>query len=163
MNVFWNFAFVGFRPGQAESWRKLAEVLLEMFVNPLNVVAAGLPRTLAILPVATLALGLIRMARRDWTLAAMLVMPLLFGLVATSLSLYPFHGRLILPFAPVCFLLIAEGSAFGVGGSWQRSLSSGLIVLLLAYPCVSALQGVWDCAWRSHNSHGDLHQNRFIP
>ena len=57
MYVFWNFAFLPVPPASRADLVKLGGILLEVFVNPLNLVAPVLPALGVVLPLVLLLLG----------------------------------------------------------------------------------------------------------
>ena len=134
-----------------------AGILLEIFVNPLNLVAPVWPWAGVVLPVVLLLLGAWSLARRSWPAWAILVLPIALAMVASAMKRYPFHGRLILELVPAFFLLIAEGTETVRG--WERGrIKLGYIlvlILLFAYPCLAAFQNAasradarFQSAWR---------------
>jgi hypothetical protein len=166
MYIFWDFAFIPLQPfpPTAASLAKAGGVLLEVFVNPLNLVPP-IPRWLGIaLPAALLVAGAIRLLRRSWSIWLMLVLPLGLAIIASALKRYPLHGRLMLELAPAFFLLIALGteSVFDVDRSVRKLIYKVAVAALLAYPCLSAIYEASGTRPRYFNSHGDLHDNRFL-
>ena len=143
---------------------KAAGILLEIFVNPLNLVAPIGPKVGVILPLVLLQVGELSMARRSWAIYLLLVLPIAMALVAAGYEKYPIHGRLMLELVPALFLLIAEGTEWL--GDRDRTASGflykGLLILLLAYPCLTAFYHATEKRPRDFNRHGDLHRNRFI-
>jgi hypothetical protein len=166
MYRFWYFAFLPVWPlpmGRA----RLAEtvgIVLEIFVNPLNLVAPVWPWAGVILPIALLLLGGAALARQSWPAWAILVLPIALAMVASGMEQYPLHGRLILELVPAFFLLIALGAERLRGPNGRRSNLgyTMVLVLLLAYPCFAALRGAATMHSRAFNRHGDLHRNLFI-
>jgi hypothetical protein len=154
---WWDFAFLRLPP------RSLAD-LDQDFWQVLNVLnsPADVVTPLGVLPSAFFALGLFlagafALARR-WPAALWLtVAPLCFGIAASSLHQYPFHGRLLLYLVPSIHLLVAEGAAVLArrGGS----------LLLVAVAGFLLYQPAVDVAWHhliakrdrgGFDSHGDL-------
>ena len=85
-------------------------ILLEIFVNPLNLVAPIWPWVGVVLPLCSVLTGGVSLARRSWPAWAILVLPIALAMVASAMKRYPLHGRLILELVPAFFLLIAEGT-----------------------------------------------------
>ena len=173
MYRFWDFAFI---PNEnlvglvtapeilRADLRKAAGILLEVFVNPLNLVAPIGPQVGVILPLVLLQVGELSMARRSWAMYLLLVLPIAMALVAAGYKKYPFHGRLMLELVPALFLLIAEGTEWLGRRDRTRSglLYKTLLILLLTYPCLTAIYNATGKRPREFNRHGDLHSNVFI-
>jgi hypothetical protein len=160
--VFWNFAFLPMPPASRADLVKLGGILLETFVNPLNLVPPALPALGVVLPLALWLLGGAALARRDRSLFLILVLPILLSMGMAAARKYPFHGRLLLELVPAFYLMIAEGTA------WVRQRIGRLgyvvvLILLLCYPCFSTLYEATGKRPRPFNSHGDLHDNLFMP
>jgi len=94
----------------------------------------------------------------------MLVLPVGLAVIASVMKRYPLHGRLILELVPAYFLLIAEGTqaVFELDRGRRKLISKTVLILLLAYPCVSAIYEASATRPRYFNSHGDLHNNLFL-
>ena len=166
MYRFWDFAFLPLRlPPSRDDLLKSAGLLLEIFVNPLNLLAPGGSQLGVVLPLILLIareplpgpavapdLPPARRCRSAWPSSP------------RSRDAIPFHGRLLLELVPALFLLIAEGTEWVARRFPSRAMIVYKIVLivLLAYPC-------WDACYhavrernRDFNIHGDLHPNVFI-
>ena len=120
---WWGFAFLPLPPRSQTDLSLLIETLANVFINPGGIMTAlSLPYTAVLASVLALlgclALGL-RWPGGLWLAAS----PLLFGLVASGLHQYPFHGRLLFYVVPTFLLLLAEGMAF-IGGprGWPITL-----------------------------------------
>jgi hypothetical protein len=165
MYYFWDFAFLPIRPPLSpENLLKAGGILLEVFVNPLNLVVPLWPRAWVIVPLLLLAIGGGSLLQRSWRAGLLLLLPIVLAVIASGLKQYPLHGRLILELVPALFLLIAEGTQ-GLGERVTRRsnvLYKAVLVLLLAYHCLSAVYHATGVRPRPFNSHGDLHQNIFI-
>ena len=85
-------------------------------------------------------------------------------MVASALKRYPFHGRLILELVPALFLLIAEGTevVHRLASGRVKLIYKVFLVLLLAFPCLSASYRAVEKRDRYFNQHGDLQDNIFI-
>jgi hypothetical protein len=165
MYLFWDFAFLPIRPPLSQdNLRKAGGILLELFVNPLNLVAPFWPRVTVLVPLLLLALGGGSWLRRSGRTGLLLVLPIALAGLASGLKQYPLHGRLILELVPALFLLIAEGTEWLGRNDTSRSmlLYKAVLVLALAYPCLSAAYHALEVRPRPFNSHGDLHQNVFV-
>jgi hypothetical protein len=166
MYVFWNFAFLPIWPWPISPARlaETAGILLEVFVNPLNLVAPLWPQVGVALPLVLLIAGGLSLARKSLPIWAILVLPIALAIVASAMKRYPFHGRLILELVPTFFLMIAQGTEWlrGIAGGRHKLGYRALLGLLLAYPCIGALQEAAAPSIREFNSHGDLHKNIFI-
>jgi hypothetical protein len=165
MYRFWDFAFLplGFPP-TIDGLLRSAGLLLESFVNPLNLLTPGGTRLGAVLPMLLLIAGILSLARRSSKTFILLVAPIALAIAASASRRYPFHGRLLLELVPAVFLLIAEGTEWvarrfpGRSGIAYRTL----LVALLAYPCWDACYRCSSRRDRDFNVHGDLHPNVFI-
>jgi len=166
MYIFWDFAFLPLwpRPSAPLSLVKAGGILLDIFVNPLNLVPPGLPWLGAVLPLGLLAGGAVRLFRRSWPIWLMLVSPVGLAVIASVMKRYPLHGRLILELVPAFFLLIAEGTQaiFELDRGRRKLVSKAVLALVLAYPCFSAFYEASATRPRYFNSHGDLHNNLFL-
>jgi hypothetical protein len=164
MYVFWDFAFLPIwpLPMSVRRTHKAIGILLEVFVNPLNMVH---PRWVGvILPLLTLLIGVYALARRSWSAWIVLVVPILLAMLASSIRRYPFHGRLILELVPALFLLIALGAdrlGEATAGLGKLGFATVLIVLL-GFPCLMGVNQVVFRFARDHSRHGDLRRNVFL-
>jgi hypothetical protein len=166
MYIFWWFAFLPLWPFPPDpaSLARAGGILLEIFVNPLNLVPP-IPRWMGIvLPLLLLLAGALRLFRRSWPAFLMLVLPFALAVVASAMKRYPLHGRLMLELVPALFLLIALGteSVFELDRGRRKLFYKIVLVLLLAYPVFSAIYEASATRPRYFNSHGDLHNNLFL-
>ncbi len=173
MYRFWDFAFL---PNESllgvvnaskvlrADLLKALGILLEIFVNPLNLVAPIGLGVGVIVPLVILQVGEVAMARRSWATYLLLVLPIAMAMMASGYKKYPFHGRLVLELVPAFFLLIAEGTEWFARRDRSRSrfFYKTLLILLLAYPCLSSIYHATGIRPRDFNQHGDLHQNVFV-
>jgi hypothetical protein len=164
MYVFWDFAFLPLNPFRREGFARAVGNLLEVFVNPLNLVAPIWPRLGVILPVVLMLIGGLSLSRRRWTAATLLMLPIALAMIVSALQRYPFHGRLILELVPAFFILIAEGTevVYKIDPRPTKLGYKALLVLLLAYPCLTAIYRTTENRPRLFNQHGDLQDNLFI-
>ncbi len=166
MYIFWDFAFLPLwpRPSSPVSLVKAGGILLEVLVNPLNLVAPALRWLGAVLPLSLLVGGAVRLFQRSWPVWLMLVSPLALAVIASVMKCYPFHGRLILELVPAFILLITEGTqvVFDFDHGPRKLIYKTVLVLLVAYPCFSAFYEASAPRPRFFNSHGDLHNNLFL-
>ena len=162
MYVFWDFAFLPIPPGGRTELIKLGGVLLEVFVNPLNLVAPVYPALGVVLPVLLMAIGGFSLTLRDRRVFLILSLPILLALVAAALRKYPLHGRLMIELVPAFYVMIAEGTQ-RLRTKLGRPAYVVVLVLLLAYPCSSTFYEAQARRERYFNAHGDLHDNRFVP
>jgi hypothetical protein len=149
-------------PMSIERTYKTTGILLEVFVNPLNMVH---PLWVGVLlPLLTLLIGTCSLARRSWRAWVVFVVPILLALLASSIRRYPFHGRLILELVPALFLLIALGAdRLGQATSGIGKLGYlVLLVVLMGYPCLMGVNYVVFRYARDYSPHGDLHRNVFL-
>jgi len=82
--------------------------------------------------------------------------------VAAALRKYPLHGRLMIELVPAFYVMIAEGTQ-RLRTKLGRPAYVVVLVLLLAYPCLSTFYEAQARRERYFNAHGDLHDNRFVP
>ena len=164
MYLFWDFAFLRVVPLNLASLSRTSGILLEIFVNPLNLVVPLWPTAGVVLPMVLLLIGGVSLARRSWPAFLLLVLPIVLAMVASAMRRFPFHGRLILELVPALFLLIAEGTEWlrRHDSSRYRLWSKMVLVLLLAYPCLTAFYHASGVRPRYYNAHGDLHGNVFV-
>jgi hypothetical protein len=162
MFVFWDFAFLPIPPGSQKDLVKLGGVLLEVFVNPLNLVAPYFQGLGVILPVVLTLIGGFSLAARQRRAFLMLALPILLAIVAAAWRKYPLHGRLMIELIPAFYLMIAEGTQ-QLGARLSRRAHLMLLIVLLAYPCASTLYEARAPRFRWFNQHGDLHDNLFMP
>jgi hypothetical protein len=175
MYLFWDFAFLPNHSVVGLPWHqgleivradlgKAVGILLDLFVNPLNLVVPSWPRLGVVLPVFLLQVGEITLARRSWAIYLLLVLPIALAMVASGYHLYPLHGRLILELVPAFFLLIAQGAEWL--GSWDRTrfrlFYAALLIVLLIYPNLTTFYQLSYRRGRDFNPHGDLHANLFV-
>ncbi len=164
MYKFWHFAFLPIWPLPMSMLRtyETVGILLEVFVNPLNMVHPHVAGVL--LPLMVLVIGAAALARRSWPAFVVLVAPIVLAMIASALHRYPFHGRLILELAPAFYLMIGLGAArvcdefAGLGGLG----SMVFLVALLGYPCFDGVHRAVLRVPRVHTGHGDLHKNQFL-
>ncbi len=164
MYHFWDFAFLPVwpLPMSVERTSQTIAILLDVFVNPLNLVE---PLWFGVFfPLLLLLIGGFSLARRSWPAWTMLVVPIFLAIFASSINRYPLHGRLILALVPAFYLLIALGTdrlssaSAGFGGLGFKVL----LVLVLGYPCATGVyQAIFQPA-RNISRHGDLRQTLFI-
>jgi hypothetical protein len=153
---WWGFAFMPLPPRSLADLQQDFWQLVNVFNSPADVVTP-----LGILPSALIALalflvGALALARRWPGACWLLVSPFLFGVAASAMHQYPFHGRLLLYLVPPVHLLVAEGAAVLArrGGSLAL-LTAGAFLLY---------QPVTDAMWyhlifkggRGFDTHGDL-------
>ena len=110
MYVFWDFAFLPIPPRTTADLVKAGGILLEVFVNPLNLVPPFLPPFVVVVPLAFVLVGGYALAVRDRAVFLMLILPACLALAAAGMRRFPFHGRLILELMPACFSDDRRGS-----------------------------------------------------
>jgi hypothetical protein len=164
MYIFWNFAFLPIWPINQRGLAESAGILLETFVNPLNLTTPLWPWIGVLLAMVLLVFGGVSLARRSWPVWTILALPIALAAVASALKRYPFHGRLILELVPAFFLLIAEGTEWlrAWDTRWTRRVYILVLVLLVGFPAIGAFQQAAAASFRDFNSHGDLHNNLFV-
>jgi hypothetical protein len=167
MYDFWYFAFLPVWPLPMDAARlaSAAGILLEIFVNPLNLVAPLWPRVGVVVPIALILLGGISLLRRSWLAWGTLVLPIGLAMIASAMHRYPLHGRLILELVPAFYLLIAEGTDWwrGPGTEETKPRYVLVLILLLTYPCFTTISFAAGKYIRDFNAHGDIRRNLFMP
>lgn len=165
MYAFWDFAFLSpVEPGRWLDAAKASGILLEIFVNPLNLLAP-VNRWLAIaLPILLFAGGIVWLARRSPGVVLAAIAPVVLNAIASELKFYPLHGRLSLGLAPLAFLLIAAGTEWlwRLDASPSKLVYKVLLVLALAFPMLAGPYESLGRRPREFNAHGDLHANVFV-
>lgn len=134
MNTYWRHGFMPFPPSSFWAWRWYRERTFMFFEMPGGFTLPGL--TLCCWLVGTAA----AFRRTPWMSVALL-MPLVLTLAASSLKLYPFHGRMTLFLAPIIFLFAGGGVAWFLRGPARRARQVAvavLLMLLMAQPLVRA-------------------------
>src|SRR5262249_38328913 len=142
MYIFWNFAFLPVWPISQRGLAESAGILLETFVNPLNLTTPVWPWIGVFLALVLLVIGGASLARRSWPHWTILIVPITLAVVAAGLKRYPFHGRLILELVPAFFLLIAEGTEWlrAWETRWTRRVYILVLVFLVGFPALGAFQ-----------------------
>ena len=108
MYLFWDFAFLPFAvPPTPDVLLKDAALLLEVFVNPLNLLAPRGSQLGVVIPLILLVVGSFSLARRTSKTFVLLTLPIALAIAASVARHYPFHGRLMLELVPALFLLVA--------------------------------------------------------
>jgi len=164
MYHFWWFAFLSISPLSPDNLARAVGILLEIFVNPLNLVGPIWPWAGVFLALSIMLAGGVSLARRVWPAGAILVLPIALAMVASAMQRYPFHGRLILALVPALLVLIAEGTE-RLRGREAGRIKLGytmVLILLFAYPCLAAFRDATFTTGRLYNGHGDIHTNVFI-
>lgn len=165
MYAFWDFAFLSpVEPGRWFDGGKASGVLLEMFVNPMNLVAP-VNRWVAVAPPILLVLGgAVWLARRSPAVALAAVAPAVLAAIASELKFFPLHGRLSLGLLPLFFILVAAGTEWirRLDASPTQTVSKTLLILALAFPFLAGPYESLTRRPREFNAHGDLHRNVFV-
>ncbi len=115
-------AFLPLDPTRVFRW--LWKTLVELTYHPLQVA-----RTWVVLVLALTVVGIISLARRSPSKAALLVAGIPFLLLASALERYPIKGRLMLFYVPLWSLIIAEGIV--VLWHWRARLGPVLALALM--------------------------------
>jgi hypothetical protein len=154
---WWDFAFLRLPP------RSFAELTGD-FWQVLNVfdTPSGLRTPLGVIPSALFVMGLFLVGGfalgRRWKGGLYLVLaPMLFAILASTLRQYPFHGRLLLFLVPSIHLLVGEGAAV-VARCGGAPLTCVLGAFLLFQPSFDMLwyRLIADRLHTQYDSHGDL-------
>jgi hypothetical protein len=150
LREFWASGYMPFPPRSLADLGWYPGTLVRLFRDPLGVISdrqteAGFYQAAA--GMLAFATGALWMWGRQRTRLLLLTLPILFTLVASALSMYPFGGkwttggRIILFLAPSFFLVMGEGveqlrRRMGAG---MRGLAYAVMVLLLVPSVVWAL------------------------
>lgn len=138
--IFWHdeHGFIPHAPGEAATW--LVEALRHFFKDPLGLKNAKLATLLALF-------GVLVLLKKDPRLAAILVLPLAWTLLATYFEKYVFSGRLVLFLTPLACMLVAVGITHLNPLPYLQRLAPGqrfagnlLFVVLQGYVCFVLLQ-----------------------
>lgn len=100
--ALWQDTFMPFPPRSLADFAWLASKYFDIAQNPVGLSFAGLAGFAWLL-------GLMSLSRRRPMHAVMLYLPILAVLLASGLRIYPCSGRVVLFFAPLVILTIAEG------------------------------------------------------
>ena len=92
----------------------------------------------------------------------MLALPVALTLLASSMRLYPFHGRLVLFLAPVFLIAIASGLDRVREVRALRTVYFGLVLMVIAVPAAITCDQLIELR-PSHNYLGDLHPDDSDP
>ncbi len=147
LSGYWSWSFApGFSAG-AFSWYE--GTLNEMLQNP-----AALP--VGIIAVALCLAGIASLAIRRWEHLALVLLPVVMGLVASGLKLYPFTGRFLIFAVPSVVIAAAAGVDWISGGLARLSRPAGSVLavvmagFLVYQPLVTAYQTVKSPPLRDH-------------
>jgi hypothetical protein len=159
---FWNFAFPPMPPRSLWDATWTLRRLAFYFINPLNF-DAPFGERLSLLPALGLAvLGVFRLGKLDRSRLALLALPVALTLVAASMRLYPFHGRLVLFLVPIFLIAIAAGL-----DAVREARGPGLVYYGLAAMLLLALLAgcglAFDTRPNHNNRFGDLHPYALDP
>ena len=160
MWAFWDFAFPPIPPRSVWDAAWPVRRVAFLFANPLNFDAPLGPRW-SIWPGVGLAVaGSVRLTRTVPSRFALLALPGGLALVAAYARLYPFHGRLLLFWAPLLLVLIAAG--FEV--IWDRRVPRGiLLVWVVGFPTLTAAWHLVEPRLRDANPYGDRRPSSLNP
>jgi hypothetical protein len=161
MYVFWDFAFLPVPPHSRAELVKAGGIVIEVFVNPLNLVPYVFSPWFVLIPLMLWLIGGISLARRIPGVFLILMLPMLLALFAAGFRKYPFHGRLLIELVPAFYLFIAEGTDW-LRARFGRPVYLVALLLLLTYPCLTTFYEATGSRLRDFNIHGDLHRNRFM-
>jgi hypothetical protein len=154
--TWWAFAFLPLPRSLGDLQRDCWQIL-NLLNSPSCIVTP-----LGVLPSVFLALGLfvlggVALMRRWPGGLYVLVSPIVFAILASTLRQYPFHGRLLLFLVPSVHLVVSEGAAV-LASSGGAKLTFVVGALLLYLPALDVLSHRFILS-RGHvaaDSHGDL-------
>ena len=163
MYDFWGFAFLPLPPRSLDEALWPVERWLYLFVNPLDFGQIGGRTPPALLAAGLFLIGCGVLWRRDRRALGMLLLPGLLAMLASGLRVYPFHGRMLLFFAPALLMLVAEGTAWARRRLGRAAWAIVLAALLLL-PTLDALYRLVEPRERGDfNPHGDLRPSALEP
>lgn len=127
MNRFWADAFMPW------PWRDpagVAERFGKLFVNPFSL------EHMAGLALALFMIGLLYLGWRRRSVVLLVMVPLLLGMLASMLQLYPLAERLALFVMPTLAIGVGAGldALWRTGAKWGRIAAVVFVIALLAYP-----------------------------
>jgi hypothetical protein len=159
---FWDFAFPPMPPRSTWDATWILRRLAYFFVNPLNF-NAPIGARLSMLPAIGLALlGTARLWKLDRWRSALLLLPVASTLLASSLRLYPFHGRLVLFLTPIPLVAIAAGLDRVRETRGRGVLYASLVAMVVIIPPVAAIRQI-DLSPIAHNYIGDIRPSNLDP
>ncbi len=131
----WGKSFMPLPPTSLADIQWIGYTFIRLFKNPL-----GLSLYELLLAVLSFLVGIIVLYYKKRKIVYILLLPILFALLASSLRKYPFQGRLLLFIAPLMFLLIAEGIYFirHCTGKNSNIIGMALVGILLIHPVLLA-------------------------
>lgn len=135
---YWHGAFMPFPPMSLSDAKWYVHTFFKVFNDPVNMQLYGIA-ALAFL------VGCISLFRERKDKFYLLILPIIFTLLASSLRKYPFSGRLILFLVPSLLILIAEGAS----QIWDRTKNGykfiGIVFigLLFLHPINNAVDGLF--------------------
>ena len=147
LTAYWNNSFMPMPPWN--NWGWFSNSLIALFEKNLKL-------TFVYVSAVLLLIGLIAVLLRKWTIGLAFTFTIMATLVASGLHKYPFRGRLILFLVPIIFLLMAAGieQVRSTLASYSRLVASivcaALVLLLLAQPVVSTIDGLRNPRMREH-------------
>jgi len=160
MWAFWDFAFPTIPP--RSSWDLIWPIrrVAFLFASPLNFDAPFLDPRWSIWPAfALMIFGSARMIRDQPSWWFRLILPGGFALVAAYLRFYPFHGRLLLFFAPLLLVPVAAGLE-AIRPKIPRRL---LMIWVVGFPILAATYHLFEPYQRDHNPYGDRRPSSLNP
>jgi len=159
MWAFWDFAFPTILPRSLWDWIWPIRRVAFLFASPLNFDVPIGPRWSIWPAFALMLLGSARMLRTQPARLACLLLPGGFALFAAYLRLYPFHGRLLLFFAPLLLIPIASG----LDAIRTSNLRWLLMTWVVGFPALSATYHMFEPIERDHNPYGDRRPSTLNP
>ncbi|WP_165226514.1 hypothetical protein [Aquisphaera insulae] len=154
--VWWDFAFLPIPPHTVADARLVAESMANVFINPGSILSPLDFTGTAAVASAVALIGGLSLGRRRPGALWLLVSPLLFGLAASAVRQYPFHGRLVFYLVPTYHMLLAEGMvALGRRSRWILTLLLAAFFLYGEAEEVSR-HYLMQPRFRTFDSHGDL-------
>ncbi|MDB5351868.1 MAG: hypothetical protein JWN86_3115 [Planctomycetota bacterium] len=145
--TFWDFAFP---PPFAMDPAWIPRRLLFFFISPLDFGGPWPvdPRLAALPAVACGLAGLVWIVSRKPASAALLLLPGALVILAATLRVYPFHGRLAMFLVPSFYMLIAAGADLIWNRSGRRAVG---VVLIGALFLNSTLLDLHHLTWEKHD------------
>src|SRR5690349_12384490 len=102
--------------------------LVSAFIEVMTYISGFWQAGLLVLVIGGLVVGLRKTPRLT---SALLLSPILFTLIAASLQMYPFAGRLILFLLPGVLILVAAGIREILDAAWQAGRNTGAVAAIV--------------------------------
>ena len=137
LRTWWLDRFMPLPPMSLSDTNWFVRTCFESFADPLGLGTGG-----AGIGALLFALGMYAVWRRDRPRLALLLAPIVVGLLASGMQLYPFMGRFLLYLVPILLAGIGEGWTFLAENVRQRAVLAAAGLVLLIQPVAATAKGV---------------------